>query len=129
MSGAAGNARAPLAATGEARRSNGCAAGTTQTAAPPDPLTAALASMLRPLVRQAVAEALAEHEHGAAPIPALLTVDQVCASLQISRASLHRLRLEGLPVVMVLDSPRFRLDDVLQWLDQRTRQRQDPEHG
>lgn len=104
--------------------------GSTRSGAPAmDPLSAALAAALRPVVAEAVRDALAEHAAGAAEpgggaaaAPALLTNAQLAAALQISRASLHRLRDQGLPTVMVLDSPRYDLQQVRAWLDHRTRE-------
>lgn len=83
-------------------------------------LTAALRAMLGELVRDAVSDAIAELRAAEAVRPELLTVDQLCASIQVSRGTLHRLRSEGLPCVLVGDSPRFRLGAVLEWLEQRT---------
>jgi hypothetical protein len=69
---------------------------------------------LGPVVRRAVAEALAEHEPK--QDPALLTATQLCEQLQISRATLHRLNP---PRIMVVDSPRYHLETVLEWLRAR----------
>lgn len=107
------------AATDEARGSNGRAAANTPAASAPDPLTTALAAALRPIVRAAVAEALEEHAHAAAPTPALLTREQLAQTLGCSIATISRLRGEGLPVTWLLDSPRYELLAVLEWLRSR----------
>lgn len=91
--------------------------------APPDPLTAALATTLAPVIRQAVEDALAEHDGGRAPEPVLLTGAQLDAALQISPATRHRLRAAGMPVIYVLDSPRHSLPQVLAWLEERSAER------
>jgi excisionase family DNA binding protein len=85
---------------------------------PPDPLATALAQVLEPIVRRAVADALADQQPSE-PLPALLTVDQLCTQLGVSRTTLHRLRAEGLPCIMIGDSPRGSLPDVLAWLKAR----------
>jgi len=86
-----------------------------------------LAEALSAVIREAVFDAFTELEAGmrnsAEPAPALLTVDQLCAAVQTSRATLHRLRSEGLPTIMLLDSPRLRLADVVAWLEARTADR------
>jgi excisionase family DNA binding protein len=79
---------------------------------------------LREHVREAVADALAEFHAEEAPRPELLTVEQLCHALQISRATLHRLREEGLPELRLGDSLRFRMPDVLTWIEQRSRKRE-----
>lgn len=83
-----------------------------------DPLTAALETVLGPIVRTAVAEAMEDHDRPQAQ-PELLTAVQLCEKLQISRNTLGRLQHEGLPRVMVLDAPRYDLDDVMAWLKAR----------
>ena len=81
-----------------------------------------LRALLRPMIVEAVQAALDEHGEGAAPKPEILTAAQLCAALQISRATLHRLRGEGLPgEVRLGDSPRFVLTEVLAHLKQRGR--------
>lgn len=83
----------------------------------PDPVVAALAGLLFPVVREAVIVAFAEHAESQPLAPSLLTNDQLAQALQISRSSLYRLVDAGMPRLMVLDSPRYRLPDVLAWLD------------
>jgi len=105
--------------------------GSTRSGPPQDPLAHALALVLGPVVRQAVQEALAEHAAGERTSPELLTGPQLDAALQVSAASRHRLRGQGMPVVMVGDSPRYHLATVLGWLDARSARRceQDDEVG
>jgi hypothetical protein len=83
-----------------------------------DPLAAALATVLAPIVRAAVADAIAEMAP-TEPRPELLTVEDICRELQVSRATLHKLRGEGLPTLTVGDSPRFRIAEVLAWLREK----------
>lgn len=86
---------------------------------PADPISAALAETLRPLVLQCVREALAEHVAAEQPKPEVLTVDQLCQALQMGRTTLHKLREKGLPTLWFGESPRFRLVDVLAWAAQQ----------
>jgi hypothetical protein len=81
-------------------------------------LGATLAELVRTAVREELRAALDElvpRETG----PRLLDVDGCCAMLGCSRAKLHRLRTDGLPTIMVGDSPRFVADDVISWLRAR----------
>lgn len=55
--------------------------------------------------------------------PELLTAAELAHELRVSRSTVARLRAEGLPVVMVIESPRYRLAEVIDWL----RARQMPE--
>lgn len=86
-----------------------------------DPIAAALAEALRPVIREEIERALEEHAAGEPLSPEMLTVEQICAVLQVSRATLHRLRREGLPTVMLGESPRFRKAHCLAWLEARGR--------
>ena len=73
---------------------------------------------LRELVREAVAEALADH----APSE-LAVLDRLGLSkaLGCSVSTIDRLRKEGAPFVSVGDVARFELPHVLQWLRERGR--------
>jgi len=93
-----------------------------------DPLSTAitaLAVLVRPMLEHAVCsavhDALAEHTAAEPPRAAFLTIDQVTATLQCSRATLLRLRAEGMPSLCVGDQPRFELAAVTEWL--RSQQR------
>jgi hypothetical protein len=68
------------------------------------------------VLREIVAEACAEALEGQPDRPALHTIEGICAALQISRPTLARLRADGLPTIIVGDSPRYKLDEVLEWL-------------
>jgi phage terminase Nu1 subunit (DNA packaging protein) len=72
---------------------------------------------LRVLVAQAVSDALAAHEP--APQPALLTQDALAQVLGCSTRTVYTMRQEGLPTVWLLESPRFELASVLEWLRRR----------
>lgn len=87
-----------------------------------DPLQDALAGVLTPIVRNAVAEALETQQapHAAEPAPALLTAVQLCNQLQVSKQTLNRLVQLGLPRVFVLESPRYDLGEVIAWLRARS---------
>jgi hypothetical protein len=82
-------------------------------------VTAALRALLAPLVREAVAEALVEHDAGATAAPVLLDREGLAAALGCSVATVSRLRAEGMPVTHLLDSPRYELERVLVWLRAR----------
>lgn len=73
---------------------------------------------LKSLVMASVCEAL-EGARGSAAPPALLDREQLAGALQISLGTLAKLRREGLPELIVGDSPRFDLGEVLAWLRDR----------
>ena len=75
---------------------------------------------LRGIVRDELTALLDEREPERT-VDGLLAVDETCAALRISRTTLTRLRAEGLPVVWILESPRFRLAAVIAWLEARPR--------
>lgn len=52
--------------------------------------------------------------------PALLDVEGLCRTLGISRSKLAGLRREGLPTIMVGESPRFERDAVMAWVRERS---------
>lgn len=88
--------------------------------------TAALAEALSTIIREAVFDAFAELMDGsrqAKPGPVLLTRAELAAALNTSPATVSRLVAEGVPRIMLLDSPRYRLADVLAWLEARTAER------
>ncbi len=51
------------------------------------------------------------------PRPELLTPTQLGDALQVSVRTIATLRSRGMPVVMVGDSPRYRLEAVLEFLE------------
>ena len=58
-----------------------------------------------------------------APKPELFTKEQICQVLQVSTATLDRLRSKGAPVTYVLESPRFRKTAILEWLEAQSAKR------
>jgi len=85
-----------------------------------DPISSAIAAALEPVIRAAVRAELAEVQ-SAEPAPALLTCDELCVQLRCSRSLLGKLRTEGMPELRLCDSPRFRLADVLAWLERKNK--------
>ena len=100
-------------------------------AAMPSPTPAAnaavrqLAEALSAVIREAVFDAFVElhAEDQSRPPPVLLDRAGLAEALHTSPATVSRLVTEGMPRIMLLDSPRYRLADVLAWLEQRTRER------
>lgn len=92
-------------------------------AATPD-LAAMLGALVRDAVRDAVRDELADLRaelvagQREAP-PALLDRAGLARELGVSVAQVSRLRAEGLPCVIVGDSPRYALAEVLAWLRAR----------
>lgn len=85
-----------------------------------DPLVVTLTTTaLADLMREQVAEALAEHRESEAPEKLLLGVSKMAELLDISRSTLDRLRLEGCPAVPVGDVFKFEPAEVLRWLKER----------
>jgi ParB-like chromosome segregation protein Spo0J len=82
-------------------------------------LEAILRSLLAPIVREAVADAIVELRASERHPAALLTREQVAQSLGVSLATIARLSRDGCPRVFVGDSPRFRLDALLHWIEER----------
>lgn len=80
-------------------------------------VVASLADVER--IRDELLEALAEAR--APQAPALLDRRGLAAALGISPTGVDRLRAEGLPTIMVVESPRFDLADCLAWLKARPR--------
>lgn len=68
---------------------------------------------LADIVRSAVADVLAEQCDDA---PALLDRNGIAKALGCSPSSINRLRHEGLPHVLLGDSPRYELAQCLAWL-------------
>lgn len=82
------------------------------------PIAVLTASQLRTIVREAVEEALEEHD---GQPPALLDRKRLALALGVSMPTLDRLRRKGLPTTWVVDAPRFELRAVLDWLAQLKR--------
>lgn len=50
----------------------------------------------------------------------LLAPDELASALSISMSMLHRMRRQGMPTYWLgPDTPRFRFDEVMSWLDER----------
>ena len=69
------------------------------------------------IVSDAVEKALTRHAEGAADRTALLTQAELAQALGVSIRTIHTLRRRGLPTIMVIESPRFHLPTVLDWLE------------
>jgi hypothetical protein len=74
---------------------------------------------LRELIASAVAEALSEHHHAAAPAPDLVPGADMARRIGVSRTTMHRLRVAGCPAVRVGDTWRYAPADVVAWLRAR----------
>jgi len=83
-----------------------------------DPIAAAFAEAMRPVIREAISEALAELVSGE-QAPTLVDRAGLAKALGTSLSTVSRLRADGAPTVMLGDSPRFRVDDVVDWLKAR----------
>lgn len=84
--------------------------------------------MIETAIQVAVREALQRELPGAlaealdankSSLPQLATREQCAKALNISTRSLDTLRSQGLPVVWVLDSPRFDVAEVVTWLREK----------
>lgn len=73
---------------------------------------------LRDLVRDAALESIVEAATVAdgAPKPALLDRAGLARALSLGTSTVARLRREGMPTILVGDSPRFELEPCLAWL-------------
>lgn len=78
----------------------------------------AVVRLLADAVADRLLEQLAELT-SAASAPALLDRRGLAQSLGVGVDTVDRLRREGMPTLMVGDSPRFELDAVLAWLRER----------
>lgn len=70
-------------------------------------------------VKDALLEALAEHDAERAPAPLLVGGTEMAALIDVSRATMHRLRLEGCPCVRLGDTFKYEPSAVLAWLKAR----------
>ena len=78
---------------------------------------------LKDIVRDTVADVLADLPRATTTAPSLLDRKALAAALDISPAALDRLRGEAsFPEIRVGDAPRFELDRVLDWLRTRSRE-------
>jgi len=77
----------------------------------------ALREQFRAALREELPAALAEALEAVKPaLPKLATREECAQFLGVSTGTLDTLRKRGLPVVMVIESPRFDLADVRAWL-------------
>ena len=67
--------------------------------------------------------ALSQAEYSADSGPVLLTQDQLAQALGCSTRTVFTLRERGCPHLLLLESPRFLLPDVLRWIDNMTKLR------
>lgn len=81
------------------------------------PIVVLTPEQLSELVRRAVEDALAAQKQDTSP--ALFDRAGIARQLGVSETTLGRLRREGLPCVMIGDSPRFDLATCLAWLRNR----------
>jgi hypothetical protein len=70
-------------------------------------------------IRTAIADVLAEHSAERPTVPLLVGQAEMARLLDVSRATLHRLREQGCPCVQVGDVFKYEPERVLAWL--RTR--------
>lgn len=81
---------------------------------------------LRELVRDVALEVLAEGDN--AP-PALLDRSGLARALGVGLSMVDRLRREGMPCVLIGDSPRFVLGEALAWVCEHRRSARSAEGG
>jgi hypothetical protein len=83
----------------------------------PTELAVVTVEQLRAVVREAVACELAERAAAHVVAPELVDGRALTAMLSVSRTTLHRLRVAGMPAVPVGDTFRYRPSAVLAWLE------------
>jgi hypothetical protein len=85
-------------------------------------LAEALREALRPMVREVVTDLLTEFMSAEPVKPELLTRQQIAQAIQVTTKTVARMVKDGMPEQRVGDSPRYRLTDVLAWIEQRSRE-------
>jgi hypothetical protein len=85
----------------------------------PDDAPVYTRGQLRSAVQDLLADALGVISEELAR-PALLTQAQLAEQLQVSDRTVFALRRDGMPHLMIGDSPRFELPACLAWLRART---------
>lgn len=85
-------------------------------------LIVATPEQLAELIRKAVGRVLVEQREDVAP--ALLDRSGIGRTLGISPSTVDRLRREGLPCVLIGDSPRFLAAECVSWLLENRRPQQ-----
>lgn len=89
--------------------------------APQDPLAAALAAVLKPIVLDALTAAFEQIEERQQARPEYVNRSTLAELLGVCSATVGNLEAKGLPRVRVGDSVRYRPADVFRWLDERSR--------
>jgi hypothetical protein len=87
--------------------------------APSTQLVVTTPAELAELVREQIDAALAEHSRRTVE-PDLVDGATMARRVGVSRATLHRLRVGGMPAIRVGDTHRYRPADVLAWLTTRS---------
>jgi hypothetical protein len=77
------------------------------------------AEQVTQLAYQAAAAALAEFTADQGPAPELVDGVTMGRLIAVSRATLHRLRVAGMPAIAVGDTFRYRPAVVIAWLEKR----------
>lgn len=78
-----------------------------------------LASLVRVVVREELEAVLADRNQTSSISPALLDRQGIASALGVSAGTVDKLRRDGLPCIMVGDSPRFETAACLEWLRAR----------
>ena len=77
------------------------------------------AEQVSQLAHDAAAAALAEFAADQGPAPELVDGVTMGRLISVSRATLHRLRVSGMPAIAVGDTFRYRPAVVIAWLEER----------
>jgi hypothetical protein len=77
------------------------------------------AEQVTQLAYDAAAAALADFAGGRPEAPELVDGVAMARLISVSRATLHRLRVSGMPAVPVGETFRYRPASVIAWLEQR----------
>jgi hypothetical protein len=89
--------------------------------------TTALAEALSTVIREAVFDAFAElmdaERAAQVPAPALISRAALADALGVCTATIAAHERQGLPRIMIGDSPRYRLADCIAWYQSRTAER------
>lgn len=86
-----------------------------------DPITAAVAAMLRPIVADAVRECLEEHSAGELPKPSLVDDANAAHAIGVSVATLRKVLVPaGAPHLIVGCHRRWKVETLIAWLERRT---------
>lgn len=75
-----------------------------------------LGQLARMALKEVVLEALAEAQPAKPTLPGLLTPDELCEAIRVSRSKLDSLLKEGLPYVKCGSTKRYDLDQVKAWM-------------